>query len=97
LHDPAYPAPLRFLRISVALFVAGTALLVFLVLREYRSLSTYCEGSFEVSQGGDRYSCLEPYNWFALEVGAAVVLVLELGLVVFVVVALVRWRRTRPR
>jgi hypothetical protein len=96
LRNPAYPAPLSFLRISLALFVAGTASLAFLVLREYRSLSSYCEGSFEVSEGGDRYSCLEPYNWFAIEAGAAFALILELGLLVLVVVALVRWRRTRP-
>lgn len=77
-------------------FVAGTASLAFLVVREYRSLSRYCEGSPEVSAGGDRYSCLEPYNWLAIEVGAAFALFLELCLVVLLLVALVRWRRTRP-
>jgi len=84
---------LAFFRISLASFVAGTASLAFLVHREYRSLSTYCEDSPEVSAGGDRFSCLEPYHWFAIEGFAAFAIVLELGLVVLVVVAFVRRRK----
>ena len=77
------------------MFVAGAVGLVLLGYLEYRRLIDYCEGSPEVEAGGDRFSCLEPYNWMA-EAGSVLggVIVL-IGLGILVVVAFGRDRRDR--
>jgi len=88
---------LAFLRISLGVFVAGTAGLAFLAYREYRSLIDYCADSPEVRAGGARFSCLEPPHWAAITVFGSFAVFLEVGLVILVFIAFVRWRSMRPR
>ena len=90
---------LRFMpsiRLAVAVFVAGTAILTVFGYRQYRSLLDYCEGSPEVTAGGDSLSCLEPPHWFAIQFVVLVALLLEIALVVVVGAAVVH-RRSRRR
>jgi hypothetical protein len=84
-------------RFALAIFVAGTTLLAFLAYRWYRSHVEYCEDSPEVGAGGDALSCLEPQHWFAFDVGLAVLLLLEIGLVILVGAALVHRRHKLRR
>ena len=83
-------------RIALAVFGAGTVLLAFVAYREYQSLVEYCSDSPEVAAGGDKLSCLEPYNWFAIQLEVLVLLVAELGLATLVLGGLVRWQKQRP-
>jgi hypothetical protein len=83
-------------RIALAIFGAGSAVLAFLTYRRYQSLVDYCSDSPEVASGGDNLSCLEPYNWFAIQIELLVLLVAELGLAVLAVGGLVRWQKQRP-
>jgi hypothetical protein len=67
-------------RIALAIFAIGSTLLAFLTYRRYQSLVDYCSDSPEVASGGDKLSCLEPGNWFAIQLELLVLLVAELGL-----------------
>lgn len=69
-------------RLASSLLIAGTAVLSFLALKEYRRLVDYCEGSPEVIAGGDRLSCLEPQHWFAETAIASALILLEISLFV---------------
>ena len=79
-------------RLASALVIAGTAVLSFLALWEYRSLVDYCEGSREVAAGGDNLSCLEPYHWFSVAAIAGVLLLLEVAVWIVFGAAIVRRR-----
>jgi hypothetical protein len=83
-------------RIALVIFAIGSALLAFLTYRRYQSLVDYCSDSPEVASGGDKLSCLEPGNWFAIQLELLVLLVAELGLAVLVVGGLIRWQKQRP-
>jgi hypothetical protein len=83
-------------RIALAVCGAGSALLAFLTYRRYQSLVDYCSDSPEVASGGDKLSCLEPGNWFAIHLELLVLLVAELGLFVLVLGGFVRWQKRRP-
>jgi hypothetical protein len=83
------------IRVAVPIFGVGTAILTFLAYRRYQSLVDYCRGSPEVEAGGDKLSCLEPYNWFAIQFELLVLLLAELGLAIVLVVGLVRWQKQR--
>jgi hypothetical protein len=85
------------IRCAVVIFVAANAFLAWFVHREYRSLVEYCKDSPEVQQGGDRFSCLEPPNWFAINVALLFLLLLEIALVTVVGAAVVHsWGKRRP-
>jgi hypothetical protein len=81
------------IRLAVAIFVVGNAILAFFAYRGYASLRDYCEGSPEVTAGGDRFSCLEPPHWFAINMALLALLLLEIALVVVVGAAVVHSRR----
>jgi hypothetical protein len=81
--------------VGTAIFGVGTAILTFLAYRRYQSLVDYCRGSPEVDAGGDKLSCLEPYNWFAIQGELLVLLSVELGLATILVVGVVHWRKQR--
>lgn len=83
------------LRLAVPIFGVGTALLTFLAYRRYQSLVDYCRDSPEVEAGGDKLSCLEPGNWFAIQFELLVLLIAELGLATLVAGGLVRWQKQR--
>ena len=87
----------RALRIHLvlAIFVTGTATLWYLAHREYQSLVEYCKGSPEVAAGGDKFSCLEPGNWFAHNLALAFLLLIELGLTVMLASGFVHWWKGR--
>jgi hypothetical protein len=82
------------IRLSLAIFFVGSAILAFLAYRGYRYHVDYCEGSPEVAAGGDSLSCLEPQHWSAALVMLSVVVLLEIALVVVVGAAVV-YRRSR--
>jgi hypothetical protein len=82
-------------RLAVAIFVVGSAIVAFLAYRGYRSQVDYCEGSPEVVAGGDSLSCLEPQHWFAALVVLSVLVLVELALAVVVGAAVVHWRSKR--
>jgi hypothetical protein len=86
----ALPTP-----VATAIFGVGTAILAFLAYRMYQSLVAYCNDSPEVAAGGDKLSCLEPYNWFAIQLEVLVLLSIELGLATILVVGVVHWRKQR--
>jgi hypothetical protein len=70
--------------------VAVTTGFAFLGYREHQRLIEYCADSPEVEAGGDRLSCLEPYNWLA-EAGFVVGgLIVVFGLATLVVTAFLR-------
>lgn len=83
------------IRLAVPIFGAGTAILAFLAYRLYRSQVDYCKDSFEVSAGGDKFSCLEPQHWFANMLAVSFLLLMELGLTILLAGGLVRWRKKR--
>jgi hypothetical protein len=83
------------IRLAVPMFGVGTGILAFLAYRRYQSLVDYCSDSPEVVAGGDELSCLEPYNWFAIQFEVLVLLVAELGLAIILAVGLVRWHKLR--
>jgi hypothetical protein len=83
------------IRVAAAILAAGTGLLSFLAIREYRSLVDYCEGSPEVAAGGDNLSCLEPQHWFAEAAIFGVLLLLEVALLVVLGAAVVHRRKQR--
>jgi hypothetical protein len=83
-------------RVALAIFGAGSALLALLTYRRYQSLVDYCSDSPEVASGGDKLSCPEPGTWFAINLELLVLLVAELGLAVLVLGGLVRWQKLRP-
>jgi hypothetical protein len=86
--------PLRF---GVAIFGVGTPVLAFLAYRLYQSQVDYCKDSYEVSMGGDKFSCLEPQHWFANALAASFLLLMELGLATMLAGGLVRWlKQGRP-
>jgi hypothetical protein len=80
---------------GMAIFGVGTAILAILAYRRYQSLVDYCRDSPEVAAGGDKLSCLEPYNWFAIQLEVLVLLSAELGLATILVVGVVHWRKQR--
>jgi hypothetical protein len=84
------------IRLAMAIFGVGTAILAFLAYRLYQSQVDYCNGSPEVEAGGDNLSCLEPQHWFAFGLALLVLLAAELGLVTMVAGGLVRWQKQRP-
>jgi hypothetical protein len=79
-------------RLTLAIFAAGNALLGFAVYHEYRSLASYCDGSPEVAAGGDKFSCLEPQHWFSIEFEAFVLLILWIASAVTLGAAIVHDR-----
>jgi hypothetical protein len=83
------------IRLSLAIFVVGNAVLAWFAHREYTNLVEFCEDSFEVQQGGDRFSCLEPYNWPWIYMEGFFVLLLEIALLVVVGAAIVHRRGKR--
>ena len=83
------------IRLAVPIFGVGTGTLAYLAYRLYQSQVDYCKDSFEVADGGDKFSCLEPQHWFANAIAVAFLLLMELGLVVLVAGALVRWHKQR--
>jgi hypothetical protein len=82
-------------RLASALWIGGTAILLFLAVLEYRRLVDYCEDTPEVLAGGDALSCLEPQHWLSEAVIAGVLLLLEIALLVVFGAAL-RRRKRRP-
>jgi hypothetical protein len=83
------------IRIAIAIFGVGTAILAFLAYRLYQSQVDYCKDSPEVSAGGDKFSCLEPQHWFANALALSFFLLIELGLATTLAVGFVRWRKQR--
>jgi hypothetical protein len=83
-------------RLALAIFGVGTVLLAFVAYREYGSLVDYCSDSPEVAAGGDKFSCLEPQHWFAIQLELLVLVLAELVLATLVVGGLVRWQKQRP-
>jgi hypothetical protein len=83
------------IRLAVLIFGVGTAMLPLLAYRRYQSLVDYCRGSPEVEAGGDKLSCLEPYNWFAIQFELLVLLLAQLGLAVLLVAGLLHWWKRR--
>jgi hypothetical protein len=83
------------IKVAVTIFVIGNAVLVWFAHREYSSLVEYCEDSLEVQLGGDRLSCLEPYNWPWIYMEMLFALLLEIALLVVVGAAVVHWRGKR--
>jgi hypothetical protein len=71
--------------------------MAFFAYREYRGLIDYCKDSYEVRQGGDRFSCVEPGGWFAVMVEVLFAAFLEIALLVVVGAAVVHWwSKRRP-
>jgi hypothetical protein len=83
------------IRLAVAIFGVGTAVLAVLAYRLVQSQVEYCRDSPEVAAGGDRFSCLEPGNWFALNLAFAFFALVELGLVVMLAFGLFEWNKRR--
>jgi hypothetical protein len=83
------------IRLAVPVFGVGTGVLAYLAYRLYQSQVDYCKDSFEVAEGGDKFSCLEPQHWFANAIAVSFLLLMELGLAVLVVGGLVRWQKQR--
>jgi hypothetical protein len=83
------------LRLVMAIFGVGTAIIAFLAYRLYQSQVDYCKGSPEVSAGGDKFSCLEPQHWFANTLALSFLLLIELGLAIILAVGLVHWQKQR--
>jgi hypothetical protein len=73
--------------------LAGIGIVAFLGYRVYGL--TDCSGSPEVLAGGDRFSCLEPYNWFAINMSAVFLALFGVSFVALLVVHLVQLRRNR--
>jgi hypothetical protein len=69
--------------------------MAFFAYRGYRGLIDYCKDSYEVRQGGDRFSCVEPGGWFAVMSGVLFAALLEIALLVVVGAAVVHWRGKR--
>jgi hypothetical protein len=84
--------PIRF---AIAIFGFGTGIIALLAYRGYQSTVDYCKGSYEVSVGGDKFSCLEPQHWFANMLAASFLLLAELGLTSMLAVGVLRWHRQR--
>jgi hypothetical protein len=87
------------IRLAVPIFGVGTGVLAYLAYRLYQSQVEYCKDSFEVTAGGDKFSCLEPQHWFANALAVSFLLLMELGLATLVAGGLVRWlkqRRLKP-
>jgi uncharacterized membrane protein YedE/YeeE len=82
-------------RLGMAIFVLGTAILAFLAYREYQYHVDSCKDSPEVAAGGDKLSCLEPYNWFAIHLGVFALLLAELGLATLLAAGLFRRLKRR--
>jgi hypothetical protein len=80
-------------RLALAIFVVGNAVLAVLAYRGYQSLLDYCEDSPEVAMGGDSLSCLEPQHWFTVQFALLVLLLFEIAVAVVVGAAVVRSRR----
>jgi hypothetical protein len=86
------------IRLAVPIFGVGTAMLMLLAYGRYRSLVDYCRDSPEVEAGGDKLSCLEPYNWFAIQFELLVLLLAQVGLAILLVAGFLRWwKQRRPR
>jgi hypothetical protein len=83
-------------RLALAIFAGGTAVLAVLAYREYGRLVDYCEGSPEVMAGGDSLSCLEPQHWAAESFIFGFLALLEVSLIVVVGAAVVH-SRSRSR
>jgi hypothetical protein len=83
------------LRYASAIFGVGTVVLTFLAYRLYQSQVDACKDSPEVAAGGDKFSCLEPGNWFANALAVSFLLLMELGLVIFLSGGLARWHQQR--
>jgi len=79
-------------RLALAIFAGGTAVLAYLADRLYQSMVNYCEGSPEVAAGGDKLSCLEPQHWSANAAIFGFLALLEVALVVVVGAAVVHSR-----
>jgi hypothetical protein len=83
------------MRLAMAVFGVGTAILAFLAYRLYQSQVDYCKDSPEVSAGGDKFSCLEPQHWFANALAVSFLLLMELGLAILLAGGSVRWWKQR--
>ena len=101
-YAPRMRRLLRGVAGTLAVFAVGTAIVVLFGYRWYQNelqtYAKYCEGSYEVSQGGGKYSCIEPYNWFALNLG--ILFFVSLDVVVLVIACVAGWffacRRDAP-
>jgi hypothetical protein len=83
------------MRFAIAIFGIGTPVLALLAYRLYQSQVDYCKDSYEVSVGGDKFSCLEPQHWFANALAASFLLLMELGLAILLAGGFVRWLKER--